>query len=62
MTISKRIKTIDNKIEQNKAQCNLDKQIAKISALLSQNVIKYESLTGKYILLEKDLKKKKPLQ
>ena len=62
MTISKRIKTIDNKIEQNKAQCNLDKQIAKISALLSENVIKYESLTGKYILLEKDLKKKKPLQ
>ena len=62
MTISKRIKTIDNKIEQNKAQCDLDKQIAKISALLSENVIKYESLTGKYILLEKDLKKKKPLQ
>ena len=31
-------KTIDKKIEQNKAQHNLDKQAAKISALSSGNV------------------------
>ena len=31
-----------NKIEQNKAQCDLDRQAAKISALLSINVGKYE--------------------
>ena len=42
MSISEKIKTIDNKIEQNKTQYNLDKQTAKISALLSGNVSKYE--------------------
>ena len=55
MTISKKIKTINNKIEQNKAQYNLDRQSGKISALLSGNVGKYEFLTGKDALLEKDL-------
>ena len=38
MSISEKIKTIDNKIEQNKAQYNLDRQTAKISALSSENV------------------------
>ena len=38
MTVSKKIKTIDNKIEQNKAQYNLDRQTAKISVLSSGNV------------------------
>ena len=38
MRISEKIKTIDNKIEQNKAQYNLDRQTAKISALSSENV------------------------
>ena len=28
MTVGDKIKTIDNKIEQNKAQCNLDRQSA----------------------------------
>ena len=46
MNISEKIKTIDSKIEQNKAQYNLDKQTAKISAVLSGNVSKYEFLTG----------------
>ena len=45
-------------IEQNKAQYNLDRQTAKISALSSRNVSKYEFLTGKDILLEKDLLEK----
>ena len=31
-----------NKIEQNKAQCDLDRQAAKISALVSINAGKYE--------------------
>ena len=39
MTVTEKIKTIDNKIEQNKAQYNLDKQTAKISALSSGNII-----------------------
>ena len=34
MNIRKKIKTIDNKIEQDKAQYDLDRQTAKISALL----------------------------
>ena len=58
MTISKKIKAINNKIEQNKAQYNLDKQTAKIFALSSENVSKYEFLTGKDILPEKDLLEK----
>ena len=42
MSISQKIKTIDNKIDQNKAQYNLDRQFAKISALSSENVSKYK--------------------
>ena len=55
MSINKKIKKIDNKVEQNKAQHNLDKQTAKISALSSGNISKYEFLTGKDVLPEKDL-------
>ena len=47
MSISEEIKTINNKIEQNKAQYNFDRQTAKILALSPGNVSKYESLTGK---------------
>ena len=46
MNISEKIKT-NKKIEKNKAQYNLDRQTAKISALSSGNVSKYEFLTGK---------------
>ena len=38
MSISEKIKTIDNKVEKNKARYNLDRQTAKISALSSGNV------------------------
>ena len=55
MSISEKIKTIDDKIEQNKAQYNSDKQTAKISGLSSGNVSKYEFLTSKDVLPEKDL-------
>ena len=58
MCISEKIKAIDNKIEQNKAQYNLDKQTAKISALSSGNVSKYELLTEKVVLPKKDLLEK----
>ena len=58
MNISEKIKTINNNIEQNKAQYNLDRQTAKISALSSGNVSKYEFLTGKDVLPEKDLLEK----
>ena len=55
MSISEKSKTVNNKIKQNKAQYNLDRQTAKTSALSSGNVSKYEFLTGKDVLPEKDL-------
>ena len=55
MTVNEKIKTNDSKIKQNKAQFNLDKQTAKISALLSGNVGIYEFLTGTNFLSEKKL-------
>ena len=58
MSISEKIITINNKIEQNKAQYNLERQTAKISALSSGNVSKYEFLTGKDVLPETDLLEK----
>ena len=42
MTVSEKIKTIDNKIEQNKAKYNFDRQTTNISTLSSGNVSKYE--------------------
>ena len=53
MTVSEKIKTIDNRIEQNKAQYDLDSQTVKISALSSGSVSKYEFLTAKDVLPEK---------
>ena len=46
------------KIILNKAQYDLDRQTAKISALSSGNVSKYEFLTGKDVLPEKGLLEK----
>ena len=54
MSISEKIKGINKKIKQNKAQYNLDRQTAVISALSSINVSKYEFLTGKDVLPEKE--------
>ena len=45
---------MDNKIEQNKAQYNLDWQTSKISVLSSGNVSKYEFLTDKDVWTEKN--------
>ena len=50
--MSEKIKTIYKKPEQNQAQYNLDRQTSKISALSSENVSKYEFLTGKDVLAE----------
>ena len=58
MSISEKIEPINNKIEQNKAQYNLDRETAKISALSSENVSKYGFLTGKDVLPEKKLARK----
>ena len=58
MAINEEIKTMDNKIEQNKAQCNLDSQTAKFKVLSSGNVSKYEFLTSKDVLPKKGLVRK----
>ena len=55
MSVSEKIKAIYSKIEKNKAQYNLDKQTAKVFALSSRNVSKYEFLTKKDVLPGKDL-------
>ena len=55
MSVSEKIKAINNKIEQNKAHYDLDRQTATISALSSGNVCKYEFLTGRDVLIETDL-------
>ena len=46
MTVTDQIKTLDRKIMQNEAQYDLDRKAAKISALSSKNLDKYEYLTG----------------
>ena len=46
MTINKQIKILDNKIRSNQALHDLGRQNAKISALSSGELDKYEHLTG----------------
>ena len=46
MKVTDQIKTLDRKIKQNEAQYDLDRETAKISALSSNNLDKYEYLTG----------------
>ena len=58
MSINKQIKGINNKIQRNKAQYDLDRETVKISALPTGNVSKYEFLTGKDVLPEKNLLEK----
>ena len=47
MTVANQIKVLDRKILQNGAQYDLDRKAAEISALSSNNLDKYEYLTGK---------------
>ena len=46
MTVTDQIKILNRKIKQNKSQYDLDREAAKISALCSSNLDKYELLTG----------------
>ena len=46
MTVTDQIKMLNRKIKQNEAQYDLDREAAKISALSSKNLDKYELLTG----------------
>ena len=46
MRVTDQIKILDRKIRQNEAQYDFDRKTAKISALSSNNLDKYEYLTG----------------
>ena len=46
MTLTDELKVLDDKITANQTQYDLDKEAAKISALSSKELDKYEYLTG----------------
>ena len=47
MTLTRQVKVLDDRVKANKAQYDLDRNAAKISALSSRELEKYEYLTGK---------------
>ena len=52
MAITDQIKNLNKKIIQNKAQYDLDRKAAKMSTLSSNNLDKYEYLTGENLGLK----------
>ena len=58
MTLTEQVKILDDKIEANKAQYDLDRKTAKISALSSGELEKYEYLTGKDLGYKPDIVQK----
>ena len=52
MIVTDQLKIINNKMKENEAQYDLDRLAAKISALSSNDLIKYEYLTGEDLILE----------
>ena len=52
MTVTDQIKILDRKIMQNEAQYDLDRKATKVSALSSNNLDKYEYLTGEDLYLK----------
>ena len=61
MTVNDEIKILDRKIKQNEAQYDLDRKAAKISALFSNNLDKYEYLTGEIWVLSQAMLNKQNL-
>ena len=58
MIITEQVKILDDKIRENKAQFDLDRQAAKISALSSDELEKYEYLTGENLGYKPDVVQK----
>ena len=58
MTINEQIKILDNKISSNQAQYDLGRQNAKISALSSSELDKYEYFTGEDLEYKPDVVQK----
>ena len=55
MTLTEQVKILDDKIRANKAQYDLDREAAKISALSSGELEKYEYLTGEDLAYKPDV-------
>ena len=55
MTVTDQIKILNRKITQNEAKYDLDRKASKISALSSNNLDKYECLTGENLDLNQAL-------
>ena len=62
MDISEKIKATNNKIKQNRAQYDLDRQTAKIYALSSRSVSKYVFMICRAVLPKKDLLEKAAIE
>ena len=58
MTINEQVKILDDKIKANKTQYDLYRQAAKISALSSGELEKYEYLTGEDVGYKPDIVQK----
>ena len=46
MTLTDELKILDDKIKANQVQCDLDREVTKISALSSKQLDKYEYLVA----------------
>ena len=55
MTLIEQVKILDDKIKANKAQYDLDREAAKISALSSGELEKYKYLTGENLGYKPDV-------
>ena len=55
ITLIEQVKILDDKIKANKAQYDLDRETAKISALSSGKLEKYEYLTGEKLRYKADV-------
>ena len=58
MTITEQVKILDDKIKSNKAQYDLDREAAKISAIRSGDLEKYEYLSGNDLRYKPDVVEK----
>ena len=55
MTIAEQVKILDDRIKANKAQHDLDREAAKISALSNGELEKHEYLTGEELGYKSDV-------
>ena len=55
MTLTEQVEILNDKIKENQAQYDLDREAAKISALSSKELDKYEYLTGEDLGYKPDI-------